>query len=329
METRLANVADEAGRLASNLAVAASFGNSVGGEFADVPGGLDAFGGGGDYRYDLPSKYRPKTKTGSGSGSKQQVSAAEEAEEYLRKLELENELKRKSIGLSEEAARILEITTELEKKKQPIDKERIALIAKEEMATQALIEKNKEYLSYVEATGEQFRAFGESLIDGTTSIEDAFKGLLNNILKSIWDKMVGDPLADLGEKVGSFIFKSVFGSANGNVFSNGSHVQAFANGGVVGGPTMFPMNGGKTGLMGEAGPEAIMPLKRGANGKLGVQMEGGGATQVTQVFNINGNGDEYIMGKIKQAAPAIQEATKASIVQDRRRGGTMKQAFRG
>ena len=39
-------------------------------------------------------------------------------------------------------------------------------------------------------------------------------------------------------------------------------------------PTLFPMAQGM-GLMGEAGPEAIMPLKRGANGKLGVQSSGG------------------------------------------------------
>lgn len=58
----------------------------------------------------------------------------------------------------------------------------------------------------------------------------------------------------------------------------------FANGGVVSGPTTFPMRGG-TGLMGEAGPEAIMPLSRGADGKLGVRMQGQSATTV--VMNIS------------------------------------------
>jgi len=59
--------------------------------------------------------------------------------------------------------------------------------------------------------------------------------------------------------------------ADGGAWSGGRQIQAYADGGVVGGPTMFPMSGGKTGLMGEAGPEAIMPLKRGKNGKLGVE----------------------------------------------------------
>ena len=55
-------------------------------------------------------------------------------------------------------------------------------------------------------------------------------------------------------------------------------------GGVVRGPVTFPMRGG-TGLMGEAGPEAIMPLSRGSDGKLGVRAEGGRAVHV--VMNIS------------------------------------------
>lgn len=63
--------------------------------------------------------------------------------------------------------------------------------------------------------------------------------------------------------------------AEGGAFSSG-RVRAFARGGVVDGPTFFPMRGA-TGLMGEAGPEAIMPLSRGPDGKLGVAAQGGGA----------------------------------------------------
>jgi phage-related minor tail protein len=52
-------------------------------------------------------------------------------------------------------------------------------------------------------------------------------------------------------------------------------VMPFARGGIVRGPTAFPMRGG-TGLMGEAGPEAIMPLRRGPDGRLGIEASGGG-----------------------------------------------------
>lgn len=77
---------------------------------------------------------------------------------------------------------------------------------------------------------------------------------------------------------------SVVPSAKGNVFSNGG-VTAFANGGVVSQPTFFPMRRG-TGLMGEAGPEGILPLKRNSSGQLGVIASGMGGTTNNQ-FNIN------------------------------------------
>ena len=59
-----------------------------------------------------------------------------------------------------------------------------------------------------------------------------------------------------------------------------SSVIPFAKGGVVSMPTRFPLSGG-TGLMGESGPEAIMPLKRGGDGRLGVAASGGQPVQVT------------------------------------------------
>ena len=77
-------------------------------------------------------------------------------------------------------------------------------------------------------------------------------------------------------------------NANGNAFDRGM-VQAFANGGVVSGATMFPMRGGM-GMMGEAGPEAIMPLTR-IGGKLGVAAAGGGGSPVTVNINNNGGGE--------------------------------------
>lgn len=77
-----------------------------------------------------------------------------------------------------------------------------------------------------------------------------------------------------------------FGFAKGGVFDGG--LQPFASGGVVNSPTFFKFASGggfKNGLMGEAGPEAILPLKRGSDGKLGVTMNGSGGTNV--VVNVH------------------------------------------
>ena len=70
---------------------------------------------------------------------------------------------------------------------------------------------------------------------------------------------------------------SGFFNANGNAFSHG-RVLPFAQGGVVSSPTMFPMAGNRTGVMGEKGAEAIMPLRRAPNGQLGVQAQTAPAT---------------------------------------------------
>lgn len=73
---------------------------------------------------------------------------------------------------------------------------------------------------------------------------------------------------------------SYFPQALGGAWSSG--VQMFANGGaftnsIVSTPTAFGMAGGRPGVMGEAGPEAIMPLTRTSSGKLGVLAAGGGS----------------------------------------------------
>ena len=71
--------------------------------------------------------------------------------------------------------------------------------------------------------------------------------------------------------------------AQGGVVGNG-RVRPFAGGGIVAAPTYFPMQGG-TGLMGEAGPEAILPLRRGSDGRLGVAA-GSGGRPVSVTVNI-------------------------------------------
>ena len=77
-----------------------------------------------------------------------------------------------------------------------------------------------------------------------------------------------------GSAIGSF-FGNTIGklfNENGNAFSHG-RVLPFAQGGIVSSPTMFPMSGNRTGIMGEKGAEAIMPLKRTPSGQLGVQAQ--------------------------------------------------------
>jgi phage-related minor tail protein len=70
-----------------------------------------------------------------------------------------------------------------------------------------------------------------------------------------------------------------------------------------------------------------MPLKRGANGKLGVEASGGGAATVSQNFYFTANGDESVKRIIQQEAPRIANLTQKQIMDQRRRGGNMKATF--
>ena len=162
-----------------------------------------------------------------------------------------------------------------------------------------------------------------AMVDGTLTVKEAFKSMASEIIKELYRVLVVQKIVSAARVALSL--------ADGGVISNGSQVTAYANGGIVGSPTTFAMSGGRTGLMGEAGPEAIMPLKRGSNGKLGVQMEGGskGGDNVVihQNFNFQANGDDTVKKLIAQAAPKIMSMTKTSLIEDRRRGGSTKAAF--
>ncbi len=70
------------------------------------------------------------------------------------------------------------------------------------------------------------------------------------------------------------------GFAKGGVLHRGTPIP-FAKGGVIASPVAFPLSGGRAGLAGERGPEAIMPLTRTADGRLGIAASGTGGSNIT------------------------------------------------
>lgn len=124
-------------------------------------------------------------------------------------------------------------------------------------------------------------AMGDLVIDGD-KLSDVLGRLAQSMANSAFNQAISPVTDALGRALGGLV-SGVLPFENGGAFSGG-RVAAFARGGVVDGPTHFPMRGG-VGLMGEAGPEAIMPLARGADGKLGVR--GGGGSVVNVTMNIS------------------------------------------
>ncbi len=129
------------------------------------------------------------------------------------------------------------------------------------------------------------RAFDGLVFDGA-KLSDALKQVATSMIDTVYGIAIKPVQNALGGAIANGLQGLLGGLmpfANGASFSQG-RVMPFAKGGVVSAATAFPMRGG-TGLMGEAGPEAIMPLARGADGRLGVQA-GGSARSVTVVMNI-------------------------------------------
>jgi hypothetical protein len=127
---------------------------------------------------------------------------------------------------------------------------------------------------YIEPTKTGFESLAESMGD---SLNRNFESFVDGVargtadVKDLFKNMVASILAEQAKIQATKFLTSLFGgptAAQGMAVDNG--VQAFASGGVVSRPTLFPMAQGM-GLMGEAGPEAIMPLQRTANGDLGVK----------------------------------------------------------
>lgn len=99
---------------------------------------------------------------------------------------------------------------------------------------------------------------------------NAFKQMAQSIIKDIIAMAIR---ASIVKPLLQGIFGTgLFGGSGGGIGSWSTSTIAFAKGGVVDQPTFFGMGGSKSGLMGEAGTEAIMPLRRGADGALGVAM---------------------------------------------------------
>jgi len=188
--------------------------------------------------------------------------------------------------------------------------------------------------------------FADALVEGELSMKsfgNVVLDVLQDIVKEIISSNIKGLLKDLipgagGGSKGGSIFSSIgslfsgggggggFGPmsymiARGGVFQNGNPT-AFNNGGVVNSPTFFPMANGGTGLMGEAGPEAVVPLKRGRDGKLGIAGGGGGGT----VINIDArgsNGDAAVEAAvergIRHASPQLINASVNRVKEGRQR----------
>ncbi len=153
-----------------------------------------------------------------------------------------------------------------------------------------------------------FDRFVDSLSSGSVTVAQAFKGMVESIIADLLKMWAKKYILDA--------FASWAGggaaAAQGAAFDSGQ-VMPFARGGVVTSPVMLPMA-----LMGEAGPEAVMPLKRTASGNLGVA-----ASAAPMNITINNNTDATVTAQRTDAnnLEIFIDRARAAIAADIRSGG--------
>lgn len=135
------------------------------------------------------------------------------------------------------------------------------------------VEKAQKQTSELEGLVRKFssamtRAFAQAITGGKQ-----FDDVLKNVALSLSKLAVQNALKPLGK---------IFTGGLDEIVEGGGKmtITPFATGGVIGAPSYFPMSGG-LGLAGEAGPEAILPLSRGADGRLGIA--GGGTSAPSNI----------------------------------------------
>ena len=147
------------------------------------------------------------------------------------------------------------------------------------------------------------------------------------IIKALFFKAITSFIPGLGSFLGlnadgnAIEGGEVVPSAKGNVFAK-NKVVPYAYGGIIDRPTVFPMKNG-AGLMGEAGPEGILPLKRGRDGKLGVIAQGGGVGDIIVNVDATGTTVEGDEQNGRELGRMISMAVQSEIVEQQRPGGLL------
>ena len=162
-------------------------------------------------------------------------------------------------------------------------------------------------------SGAMARAFSQATVGGK-QFDDVLKSLalrLSNLAVTAAFKPIAAGITGSLNQLFSGLLGT--GGTNGVTAALGA-IKPFAAGGVIGAPTYFPLTQGGVGLVGEAGPEAILPLARGPDGRLGVAAVSGRAaagivvhiaTQDAESFR---RSESYITGQIARAVARGQRS---------------------
>ncbi len=166
--------------------------------------------------------------------------------------------------------------------------------------------------------------FVELAMTGKASFGELARSILADLQRMILKALFFKALFAIAPGLQSFLGFEKGGvvqkSAKGNVFAE-NKIVPYASGGVIDKPVIFPMAKGM-GLAGESGPEAILPLKRGKGGRLGVESSGGVGNVVVNV-DASGSNVEGDDAQASELGKMLGAAIQAELVKQKRPGGLL------
>ena len=155
--------------------------------------------------------------------------------------------------------------------------------------------------------GEKFESAFMSMVKGTMSMKDAFRSMATDIIGELYRIFVV-------KQITGFITKSIQ-----SMFPSFASIPARANGGPVGANTPY--------MVGERGPELFVPARSGSITPNERLTGGGGSVVVQQTINVTTGIQQTVRNEIQTLLPQIAEASKAAVLDARRRGGSFANAF--
>lgn len=218
---------------------------------------------------------------------------------------------------------MLLLTDALEKERISEEQYQEAVIERLDLGSEAV----KKQKSLVEELGLTFTSAFEDAVIGGKKFSEVLQAVGQDIAKLILRKNVTEPLLkqfegfDLGKMISGF-----FNNAKGGAYASPS-LSSYSNGVYGPGQQKFFAfaNGGAVGTFAEpgAGYEAIMPLKRGADGKLGVQGSSGGTSNITINIDASGTKTQGDGGNARELGRRIETAVRSVLMVEQRPGGLL------
>ena len=304
LETAFANAAAAGANLPSVMPI-----------FPTAPGGRGTYGMPGvgrtpSWRVRQPSS--PGTTTGGGGGGG--ARATQTYQDLIEQMNREAEARRELLGLSEEMQAIREIELQLLGRVQgEVDAVTAAEIRGAAERIAALNAQNEELErirtqqeQLAETIGQSFGTAITSIVSGTQSAGDAFRQMAQRIISELFEVLVVQRMvASLTQAIG--------GGGGGGFLGALLGVTGRAIGG--------PITGGKPYMVGERGPELVVPSR---NGTVIPNNQLGGGQPVQVVYNFQGGVTEADLGR---ALPLLVERTKREVVEAVQRGGSVARVF--